>query len=452
MFGLSAETSNAQNWAAWRGVDHHGFSNADPPITWSSTENVRWRRELPGEGKSTPILWGKQLFVVVAIPIRDRKPDESGKPSQIDHDWCVLSFDRHNGKELWRRALARAIPHEPGHPTNSLASGSPVTDGKRIFVSLGSRGVYSLDLHGNLLWKRQLGMMQTRFGFGEASTPALHQNTLIVPWDHEGQSSLFALDAESGQTKWSIARDEPTCWSTPLIVTPTDSLEITPQVILNGKRIISYRLSDGKPLWSHHHEGVNPIACPIRYRDLAVLMLGYRGYSIQAIDLLKTLSTSEHHSYSFQDSDDAVSTQSDRSEQRLTHQAAVRWSRDDTGPYVSSAAVCEQKLFVTKGLQGILSVFQADTGEVLLDQKRIDDLGTLYASPLAVSGKVAPRLYYCSREGKTVVISAESPFKILAVNQLEDPIDASPVAAQEQLFIRTTKHLFCLERISSATD
>lgn len=467
IFGATAKSSTAQNWPQWRGSENRGFTDANPPISWSTKENVRWSKELPGQGKSTPILWGDQLFVVVAIPNPQIKKDDADKSEQINHNWCVIGIDRHTGQELWRSVLAQEFPHEPGHPTNSLASGSPVTDGKRIYVSLGSRGVYALDLNGNLLWARRLGVMQTRFGFGEASTPAVHKNTLVVPWDHEGQSAIFALNAETGEILWSASRDEPTCWSTPLIVTPTHSLDLTPQVILNGKRIISYRLSDGLPLWRHHHEGVNPIASPIRFQNLAFLMLGYRGYSVQAIDLEKTESNSEDAGRS-EGTDASTQAATDGAERP----AVIRWSSEETGPYVSSAAICNEKLFVTKGLQGILSVFQAETGRVLLNQRRIEQLGTLYASPLAVSGISSPeneqpnrkneptpskksilvdrheipRLYYCSRDGTTVVIAAEPPFDVLAVNRLEEPIDASPVASGKQLFIRTTRALYCLEQ------
>ncbi|MDA8697571.1 PQQ-like beta-propeller repeat protein, partial [Rhodopirellula sp.] len=235
-------TVNAENWPSWRGPDSRGESNANPPIHWSTTQNVLWRKPIPGQGKSTPILWGEQMFLVTAIPKLERekesletdasplespiasetltKSDASEAGSKIDqsqqYGWWVLSLDQRTGIENWRTRLASGFPLEPGHPTNSLASGSPVTDGKFLYVSLGSYGVFCVDLAGTLIWKRSLGDMQTRFGFGEASTPAVYEKTLIVPWDHEGDSAVFALDTSSGQTLWKTLRDEPTAWSTPL--------------------------------------------------------------------------------------------------------------------------------------------------------------------------------------------------------------------------------------------
>lgn len=434
--------ASGENWPQWRGIDNRGISRANPPIHWSSTKNVRWRKPVPGEGKSTPILWKDQIFLLTAIAesdlqdyTRERRHEPLGSQTPQNkvegYKWYVLSLNRHTGTENWRRALTSGFPHEPGHPTNSLASGSPVTDGSQLYVSLGSRGIFCLDLAGKIVWQRALGTMKTRFGFGEASTPAVYQKTLIIQWDHEGQSAVYALNTHNGETIWRVPRSEPTTWSTPLIV----NQRTTPQVILNGKTAASYRLADGKQLWSIEQEGVNPIACPMRNDDLAFLILGYRGYTVNAINL--------------------VTPKDGR--------GLVRWSHSDTGSYVASATICENKLFVTKGLQGIVSVIDSTNGQVIVKNKRYDALGTLYASPLAVlppdpKGEIAtaigrietqnqqsPRIYYCSRDGTTVVIRGREPFDVLAVNQLEQTLDASPVASGTKLYLRTSKSLYCLE-------
>ena len=114
----------------------------------------------------------------------------------------MLCYDRATGGEKWRSVATEAVPFEPGHTTNTFASSSPVTDGKQIFVSFGSYGIYCFDMDGRPIWKRDLGRMRTRRGFGEASSPALREDTLVIPWDHEDQSFIAALDAKTGEVKW----------------------------------------------------------------------------------------------------------------------------------------------------------------------------------------------------------------------------------------------------------
>ena len=118
-----------------------------------------------------------------------------------------MCIDRNTGETIWHEIATEAIPHEGHHGTASFASSTPVTDGKNLYVSFGSRGVYSYDMDGKLRWKKDLGIMRTRNMFGEGSSPALHGDTVIINWDHEGQSFITALDANTGETKWKVDRD-----------------------------------------------------------------------------------------------------------------------------------------------------------------------------------------------------------------------------------------------------
>src|SRR5262249_30310781 len=144
--------------------------------------------------------------------------------------FAVICYDRNTGKELWRKVAVEKIPHEGTHGTNTYASASPITDGKRVFAFFGSRGIHAYDMDGKLLWQRDLGAMKVKMGFGEGASPALHGDTLVVPWDHEDGSLLFALDAKTGDILWKKERDEATTWATPLIIErPTRT-----QVVVNG--------------------------------------------------------------------------------------------------------------------------------------------------------------------------------------------------------------------------
>ena len=416
-----------ENWPQWRGPENSGSSLiADPPVHWGLDRNLRWKVEIPGKGSSTPIVWEDRVFILTAIPTEreQEEPDSQAngdananlqfgtgpKPTNY-FQYVVLCYDRASGAEKWRRVAIEAVPHEAGHLTNTYASSSPVTDGRRLFVSFGSRGIYCFDLDGNQLWQQNLGQMETRREFGEAASPALHGETLVVPWDHEGQSFIAALDANTGQILWKTDRDEPSTWATPLIV----EHEGRQQVITNGTIVRSYDLQTGELIWSCGGQVSNPIPCPMRQDGVVYCMTGYRGNAVYAISL---------------DAKGDV-TDTDR----------VVWSREDAAPYVSSAALYQGRIYLTKSRSGILSILDAKTGQAIVDQHRLNGLDTLYASLVAAAGRV----YLSSREGTTVVLRAADKVDVIATNELGETIDASPAIVDNQMFIRGAKHLFCIE-------
>ena len=160
-----ATADQPENWPQWRGPSGTGVApDADPPIEWSDTNNVRWKTPLPGRGHSTPIVYGDKIFVTAAVPIGAKLPAKSsGRPGAHDnlavdskYRFTVIAIDRRDGRVLWKKGVHEAIPLEGGHYTASLASASPVTDGNLVFAHFGSHGLYCLDVDGNLLWKKTI--------------------------------------------------------------------------------------------------------------------------------------------------------------------------------------------------------------------------------------------------------------------------------------------------------
>jgi outer membrane protein assembly factor BamB len=206
------------NWAQWRGPLGTGVApDARPPLEWSETKNVRWKTALPGKGHSSPVVWGDRIFLTTAIPSGDPTKPRFVRPGAHDnadttraHEFVVLCVDRTTGKILWQKTVNKAVPHEGGHLTASFASASPVTDGRHVFASFGSHGLYCLDAAGTLVWEKDLGEMHSKHGHGEGSSPALHGDTLVVNWDHEGESFLVALDKGTGTERWRVPRPEDT--------------------------------------------------------------------------------------------------------------------------------------------------------------------------------------------------------------------------------------------------
>ena len=424
-----APTSRADqlvdNWPHWRGPHANGTApTGDPPITWDARTNIKWQAALPGRGSATPIVWGDQVFVVAAI-----KTDRVAAPADLPktnpqleiktvpptnyYQFVVLSFDRASGQLRWRQVAAEKVPHEGHHPTHSYAAGSPTTDGKFLYVSFGSFGIYCYDLAGKLQWQRRdLGRLNTRLGWGEAVTPVVHGDDLLLNWDQEENSALYCLDARTGKTKWRTERDEKTSWNTPLVV----EFKGRTQVIVNGtKRVRSYDLSTGKPLWECGGMTVNAIPSPVAADGIAYCMSGYQGALAIAVPL--------------------------DSRGDLSAPDKVLWRVKKGTPYVPSPLLLGNRLYFTQANNALLTILDIKTGQPLVDREHLPGVHSFYASPVAAAGRV----YLVDRDGTTLVIRAGDSLEILATNRLDDPIDASPAVAGRQLFLRGEKNLYCIE-------
>lgn len=333
------------------------------------------------------------------------------KPANY-HQFVVLCIDRNTGKTIWQKTAAELLPHEGHHQTGSFAAGSPVTDGKHLYVSFGSYGIFCFDLDGNLKWQKDLGDMKMRASFGEGASPVLAGDRLVINWDHEAGSKVYVLDAHSGVVVWERDRDEASTWNTPLVV-EYDGKE---QIILNGtNRVRSYDLATGDLLWECGGQTGNPIPSPMRFEDMAIVVSGFRGAAAYAIPLSSTGD--------------------------LTDTDKIAWSHDKGTPYVSCAALVGDRLYFTKDRAAIVSCLNARTGEPIINQKRLPALDDMYASPVSAGGRV----YFTGRNGGTVVIDAtKDDVEVLAENKLDDTIDASPAIVGDEIFIRGEKKLYCI--------
>jgi outer membrane protein assembly factor BamB len=424
-FAATIHASEAlDNWPHWRGPLANGTApHGDPPIRWDAQTNIKWKALLPGRGSATPIIWDDQVFVVTAIKtdrvateadlpkVNPKLPKKTEAPAYF-YQFVVLSFDRATGKLRWRQVSAEKVPHEGHHPSHSYAAGSPTTDGKYLYVSFGSFGIYCYDLKGKLQWQRDLGRLSTRLGWGEAVTPVIHGDYLLLNWDQEENSALICLDARNGQTKWRAEREEKTSWNTPLVVEHKGET----QVIVNGtSRARGYDLKTGKVLWECGGMTVNAIPSPVAADGIAYCMSGYQGSLAVAVPL---------------DSRGDVGMGS-----------KVRWRVKKGTPYVPSPLLVGDRLYFTQGNDALLTVLDIKTGRPVIDREHLPDLVSFYASPVAVAG----RIYLVDRDGTTLVLRQGDTFEVLATNRLDDPIDASPAIVGKQLFLRGAKYLYCIE-------
>ena len=407
-------------WPWWRGPLGNGVSpDGDPPLRWSEQENVRFKVPIDGDGLATPIVWGERIYVLSGLSLgaTDGAASPAQEPSETPLPtlrFLVTAYDRHDGSVAWQRVANERVPHEGHHQESAWANASPVTDGERVYAHFGSAGTYAYTLEGELVWEVDLGDMTSRLGYGEGSSPALWGNTLVINWDHEGDSFVVALDKLTGEERWR--RDRPgelTSWSTPLIREHEGRVHV---IVAAAERTRSYDLRDGEVLWSVSGLGMNVIPTPTYDAGTLYLASGKRDSPrMLAVDIRGA-------------SGDLDGTD------------AVLWTRDRDTPYVSTPLLYRGQLYFFKHVSSFLTSVVAATGETLFTERV--GLGRVFASPVAADG----RIYLLGRDGKALVLEPGPALKILAENQLDDVFDASPVIVGDVLYLRGRRFLYAVAR------
>ena len=408
-------------WAQWRGPWATGVGpKADPPVEWSENKNVRWKKALPGKGHSTPVVWGRRIFVTAAepfgkprLPVYDKAPgSHDNLPVMRSHRFIVIALDRKSGDEVWRRTVAEAFPHEGGHASGTLASHSPITDGERVYAFFGSRGLHALDWKGEVLWKAEIGVMNTKHAHGEGASPVLHGGTLVVNWDHEGASAIHAFDKHTGKVKWRVDRDEVTSWSSPIVIEHEGTFQV---VVSATRRIRAYDLETGKVIWECGGMSNNVVASPVYADGVVVAACSYDSRSILAIKV--------------------AGAKGD-----ITGTDHVLWQTNQRTPYVPSPLLVGKAVLFLNHYQGILSCLNYKTGETLAGPFRLGPIRDVYASPVSA----AKRIYITDRSGTTLVLSEGAELKEISINELDDIFSASAALVDKELFLRGHKYLYCI--------
>jgi outer membrane protein assembly factor BamB len=398
---LSAGVGLADNWPAWRGPTGDGRSSEkDAPLTWSRTENVRWKAPLPSPGNSTPVVWGDRVFLTQSIDAKGTRR-------------AVLCFDRADGKLLWQRETPFK-DREPTHATNPYCSASPVTDGQRVVASLGSAGLVCYDLHGKELWRKDLGKLHHIWG--NASSPILYKD-LVILWCGPGERQfLIALNKTTGEQVWKhderggkfgkVPSDWLGSWSTPLIVRAGDHDELLLPV---PHKLKGFDPSTGKELWAC--DGLGPLVytSPVCSADgIAVAMSGYHGPALAV----------------------RVGGKGDVTKARL-------WRHGKGNPQRIGSPVVVGKHLYLLNENGAAVCLEVATGK---DVWRERLPGTSWSAMVAVGD----RIYVTNQAGDCHVIVASPKFQRLGVNSLGERVLSSVAVSNGELFIRSYRHLWCI--------
>ncbi|MGD0360030.1 MAG: PQQ-binding-like beta-propeller repeat protein [Bryobacteraceae bacterium] len=418
------------NWPQFRGISASGLGTGAPPVEWNvdSGKNILWQTAIPGLGHSSPVVWGDRIFVTSAVPASGESKLKVGlygdiapvrdEPAQSFNVYCL---DRKSGKILWQRVAASGIPKIMRHPKSTHANPTPATDGKHLVVFFGSEGLFTYNLNGKLLWKKDFGILDSGFymvptaQWGFASSPVIHENMVIVQADVQKDSFVGAFNIKTGKELWRTPRHDVPTFGTPAVVPYTGGGAGEWQVVVNGFRhIAGYDLKTGKELWSLKGAGDIPVPTPVFADGLVVVTSGHGGRPIFAIRA------------------DAAGNITDS-------KSAIAWTEPRGGNYM-------QTPLLDNGLgyfcydSGVLTVYKMTTGERQYQQRLGGGRSVFTSSPVAAGD----HLYITDEEGHGYVLALGAKYKLLAENEIGEPVMATPAISDGVLYLRGAKHLFAI--------
>ena len=396
LLATATTTIQAENWPGWRGPRGDGSCiEKNVPNKWDPAEAV-WKTKLPGKGHASPIVWGNRVFTVTALPATKER--------------VLLCLDRNTGVILWQRTVVQG-PLEKLHKENSYASGTPATDGERVYVTFRVGDDIIVAAHdfssGKQLWLVRAGTHSGGWGF--SNEPVLYKDKVIVDGDGKGDSFLIALDRKDGKTLWRKSRvNKGISYSAPLI----RELAGRTQLIQCGDRCVtSFDPDTGEQIWKVDGPSEEFVATPV-YSEKAGLVFISSSWPKRFLLAIRP---------------------DGKGNVTKTH---VAWSDTKGAPYVPSMIVAGDFL-LSVNRAGTAFCYEAATGKVLWQQK----LGRHHASPVLVEGLV----FFINDNGQVNVIKPGVEFERIAQYELGELCYASPAISDGQVFVRGFGHLFCFD-------
>ena len=426
------QTAYSEQWPGFRGPMGCGFiENVKTATSWSPVifQGIKWQTPIPGLGHSSPVIWDNFLFVTTASNKTNSESLKVGLYGDIDeandnteHEFKVYCLDKISGKIIWERIAYTGIPKSKRHTKASQANCTPATDGKYLVVNFGSEGLYCYDFNGNLVWQKDMGLMNPGFyrtpgiEWGFSSSPVIYKDKIIVQCDIPKTPYIAALDLETGKEIWKSSREgEVQTYSSPALYLK----EGRKLVIANGyNHMGGYELETGKEIWKLSNGGDIPTPTPVVANDLIYLNSAHGKFS----PIFAVRPTAK--------GDITLAPDSTKSQY-------IAWSVKRGGAYMLTPLIYRGYLY---NLQdgGQLTCFDALTGEVKYKETLKD---AFTASGIAADGK----LYFSSEQGSIYVVKAGAVFQLLAKNDLKDICMATPAISGNTLFFRTQHFLIAVE-------
>jgi len=429
----TAPASVAQQWPRFRGPAGSGVAESQPlRIEWdaASGRGIQWKAPVPGVGHSSPVVSGDRVFVTTAITTAATghyNPKDGGIDPSKDvavHEWRVMALDKNTGRMVWSQTAHRGVPKVKRHVKATQANASPATDGRFVVVSFGSEGLYTYDMHGKLLWKQDLGILDPGYAgqpdlqWGFATSPIIHGDLVILQCDKQENSFIVAFNLTDGTQAWRVSRDEIPAWSTPVIYQGKTRTEL---ITSGSKYYRGYDPLTGKELWRLRDDTQVKVPSPIVANDLFFLSGGNpRGRDFYAVRPTAT-------------GDISIGATAERG-------AHVAWRKTRGSPYTPTPIVYDGLLYVCND-NGVLTVYDAATGAQVYTHRIGTTNSTFSASPVAGRG----HLYFSSEDGEMFVVKAGRAYALVATNRMGEALMATPAISDGILIVRGQQHVFAVK-------
>lgn len=430
-FSLDARESATpgRDWPQFRGIAAGGVSEgAETPSAWNvpAGERVKWKTAIPGLSHSSPVVFGDLVCVSTAISGKADPELKVGlygdiKPVEDDsvHTWKVYCLDRKSGRIKWEQTAATGVPKVKRHTKATHANSTMATDGSTLVAFFGSEGLYAYDLKkGTLRWRKDFGLLDSGFfmvpaaQWGFASSPVIHDDRVILQVDVQKDSFLGAFSLKDGRELWRTPRQDVPTWSTPAV----HSAHGRTQVIVNGwKHIGGYDLATGRELWKMTGGGDIPVPTPVIADGLIYITNAHGMFA--PIYAIRTDATGD------------ITPKDGKSDH-------IAWLQTREGAYMQTPLIHDGLLYNCRD-NGVLSVYDAKTGERKYQQRLAEGRTGFTASPVAAGG----RIYFTSEDGDVYVIKAGPTYELLSKNSMGEVCMATPAISQGVMFFRTRGHL-----------
>jgi outer membrane protein assembly factor BamB len=421
------------DWPQFRGIAASGIAEGfTVPATWNAADgtNILWKTPIPGLGLSSPVVWGDDVFLSTSISGQADANLKVGLYGDItpvkddtSHEWRVYALDKKTGRIKWQRTAYSGVPKIKRHTKSTHANATLVTDGERIVAFFGSEGLYAFDMQGTLLWKKDLGVLDAGFymvpeaQWETGSSPVLHQGMVVVQADVQKGSFLAMFDAKDGREVWRVPRTDVPTWSTPTI----HEVNGRTQILVNGMRQVgAYDFKTGAEIWKLSGGGDIPVPTPVANGGLVYITNAHGPQS--PVYAIKETATGD------------VSLKND-----ATSSEAVAWSAPRSGGYMCTPLVYRGLVYIVR-YNGVLNVFDAQTGEKKYEARLAGATSAFTASPVANDGRV----FIASEDGQVFVLAAGPKYEVVALNEMSTPVLATPALSDGRLLLRTQDQLMAI--------
>jgi outer membrane protein assembly factor BamB len=439
LLAVGLASSAKATWQATAGVDWpifrgprasgiaEGFATA---TTWDaeSGQGVLWKTPIPGLAHSSPIVWGDRVFVPTAISSADNSlrvglyGDITPVEDDSVHTWKVYALDKRSGEIVWERTAHTGVPRVKRHTKATHASATMATDGAHVIAYFGSEGLYAYTTAGELLWKKDFGVLDAGYyvvpeaQWNVGSSPIIYDGKVILQADVQRDSFIAAFELADGSEVWRTARNDVPTWGTPNVYESDGGS----QIVVNGYRHIgAYDADTGAEIWRMEGGGDIPVPTPVFAHELIFITNAHgRGAPIYAI---RPSASGD------------ISLAEGESSNR-----GIAWSTPREGAYMVTPLVYGDYLYNLKN-NGALAVYDARSGEQMY-QARLGRGGGFTASPVAADGKV----YFSSEDGDIFVVAAGPEFELLATNPMGEVCMATPAISEGLLLFRTVGHVVAI--------